>query len=663
MNTKQLLLMATPFMLSACGGGSNNTESMTDRSSLEPVQITSSSWQNTQARLSNDATITVKTYQRRKGGTRTQPNFVSYLRTTINGVSGSSAHKQFLIDIDNNPATGFQFDNELWSAKSGVDYLIEDGELYKSTANDSSWSWKWIKTVSNTQSGNSNRIDIQLGQQHDFEPLCNDFNIGYIELDANWTVQDYYPKANHMSKQSVTFCSIYNAPPKITLLGNGLESLVFELNDPLYADPGATASDPEDGDITSKIKVSSNVDIHTVGNYTINYEVKDSQGLVAKKTRSIRVVQPSQTGITVDGKVDDWVNINPIVEYHHRTQSGHFSSSVGHYLKATNTDKNLYLVADSWQSHSGAPASANGSTIGENWQYFIDSDNNDTTGYYGYNYLIENGEFYQFKGINSQEWAWKYIKTRDLSFARGFRPDRPTKGRVELAVAKSLFANLANTIKISFISRNADWQETASFANTYKLKTHQGINHAPNAVEDAFDANYNTPVIVNVLANDTDPDNDALKVISLIQPPVGTVTDMGNGDIKFDPQNHVGSISFSYTVSDGKGGTDTTVVTVATVNPNDTGHEEWPIIKNETVTTKKGQSVIIDVLANDSDPDGDTLHLDQVDSTAHGETVKVDGKVKYTPDAGFTGTEVFWYGVHDGYGHNGAGKVTITVTP
>jgi len=468
MQIKALILLATPIVLSACGGSSNQ-ETVKDGSNSTPVQITSKSWQNTTAKLNSDATIKAETFIRRQGGTRTNPNFVTYMRTEVKGSTvGRSVHKQFFIDIDNNSATGFQFNSQLWSAQSGVDYLIQDGELYKSTANDASWSWKWVKTLERTNQNNT-RIDIRLSKQHSFEPLCNDLNIGYIELDSNWSVQDYYPKANHMSKQKVSFCSVYNASPKITLLGVNVRTLVFELNDPLYADPGATASDLEDGDISSKIKVTSNVNIHKVGNYTIKYEVTDSQGRSAKKTRLIRVFDPQTSGITVDGNSSDWANINPIVNYNRTQYSGHFSSSWGHYLKATDTSERLYFIADSYQSHSNAPASANGSTV-EYWQFLIDADNNSATGYNGYDYLIENGLLYEFSGINSQEWSWINIKTNDVAFARGFRPIRPSKGRVEVSVPKVLLRNLAEEIKVSFYNYRKDWRQLSSFGNSYKLK-------------------------------------------------------------------------------------------------------------------------------------------------------------------------------------------------
>ena len=105
------------------------------------------------------------------------------------------------------------------------------------------------------------------------------------------------------------------------------------------------------------------------------------------------------------------------------------------------------------------------------------------------------------------------------------------------------------------------------------------------------------------------------------------------------------------------------MVTVATNDPNDTAHSGWPHIHDENITVHRGQTILIDVLANDTDPDGDTLILDQVDNPYHGVIQKINGKVQLTADDDYLGSDIFWYGVHDGYGHNGAGRVMITIIP
>lgn len=57
-----------------------------------------------------------------------------------------------------------------------------------------------------------------------------------------------------------------------------------------YNDAGASATDANDGDLTSSITVSSNVDTNTVGTYTVTYTVSDAAGNQATETRTVNVV-------------------------------------------------------------------------------------------------------------------------------------------------------------------------------------------------------------------------------------------------------------------------------------------------------------------------------------------------------------------------------------
>jgi len=63
------------------------------------------------------------------------------------------------------------------------------------------------------------------------------------------------------------------------------------LGDPWF-DPGATAVDEEDGDLTDQIVFSGFVDGNTVGVYEVTYTVTDSDGLSAMATRQVRVIDP-----------------------------------------------------------------------------------------------------------------------------------------------------------------------------------------------------------------------------------------------------------------------------------------------------------------------------------------------------------------------------------
>ncbi len=88
-----------------------------------------------------------------------------------------------------------------------------------------------------------------------------------------------------------------------------------------------------------------------------------------------------------------------------------------------------------------------------------------------------------------------------------------------------------------------------------------------------------------------------------------------------------------------------------------------PTAVDDSATVQSGSSVAIAVLANDSDPDGDTLTVSIVTPSANGTaTVGSNGVVTFTPSTGFTGTTSFVYQVSDGHGGTANATVTVTVT-
>jgi hypothetical protein len=93
--------------------------------------------------------------------------------------------------------------------------------------------------------------------------------------------------------------------------------------------------------------------------------------------------------------------------------------------------------------------------------------------------------------------------------------------------------------------------------------TVNSVNDPPMAADDGAITDEDTPVIIDVAANDSDPEDDPLTVMSVTDPPHGTVMDLGGGLLKYTPDaNFTGADSFTYTVSDGQGGTDTATVAV-----------------------------------------------------------------------------------------------------
>jgi hypothetical protein len=91
------------------------------------------------------------------------------------------------------------------------------------------------------------------------------------------------------------------------------------------------------------------------------------------------------------------------------------------------------------------------------------------------------------------------------------------------------------------------------------------------------------------------------------------------------------------------------------------GSNQPPTTTADTATTAPGTPVTINVLANDTDADGDPLTVTGVSNPQFG-TATTDGqKVTYNPNVGFTGQDSFSYFVSDGQGHTTAGSVTVNV--
>jgi Ca2+-binding RTX toxin-like protein len=189
--------------------------------------------------------------------------------------------------------------------------------------------------------------------------------------------------------------------------------------------------------------------------------------------------------------------------------------------------------------------------------------------------------------------------------------------------------------------------------------TVNAINDAPETVADDVVLDEDTSATFDVLANDSDPDGDALSVESFTQPTSGAVVQNPDGTFTYTPTgDYNGADSFTYTVSDGNGSLTTETVNI-TVNPvNDA-----PVAVDDMVTLDEDASATFDVLANDNDIDGDTLSVESFEQPANGSVAQnPDGTFSYTPTPGFNGADSFTYTVTDGTLTHTA-TVDITVNP
>ncbi|MCB1234145.1 MAG: tandem-95 repeat protein, partial [Verrucomicrobiae bacterium] len=200
------------------------------------------------------------------------------------------------------------------------------------------------------------------------------------------------------------------------------------------------------------------------------------------------------------------------------------------------------------------------------------------------------------------------------------------------------------------------------------------INDAPVANDDSGNTNENTQKTVSLVGNDTDAENNPLSIVNLngsfagVGIPVtlasgATVMSLGNGDVIYNPNGAFESLvdgqtatdTFTYTISDGQGGSDTATVTMTITGVNDA-----PVITANTMTITEGQTIPI-TTANISATDADHGPTDLVFTVSNpiGGQFLVDGQ----PATSFTQQDIADGRVqfqHDGGEH--APSYTLTVT-
>lgn len=195
------------------------------------------------------------------------------------------------------------------------------------------------------------------------------------------------------------------------------------------------------------------------------------------------------------------------------------------------------------------------------------------------------------------------------------------------------------------------------------------LNRPPVTQPDAVRVRRNVETPLMVLVNDFDPDGDPM-TLNVVGPlPVGLEVAVEGEQLAIVARAGAPSlVPFEYEVDDGNGATTrgaVLVVVVDEIEPN-----LPPVVSPDTDKVVVGRSVVVDVLANDVDPDGDPLTIVSVTQPDDGSGQAVvfsSSEVQFTPsalsdDEGQASAR-FTYTVTDGNGHEVVGDVTITVLP
>jgi hypothetical protein len=181
-------------------------------------------------------------------------------------------------------------------------------------------------------------------------------------------------------------------------------------------------------------------------------------------------------------------------------------------------------------------------------------------------------------------------------------------------------------------------------------------NHLPQATDDFVNIEVDQVVTVMVLDNDSDEDGDSLTITSA-DPVFGSVT-YSDTEVVYTPkQNFIGNDNLVYGISDGSGGTAfANVFIIITRAPN-----QPPTALDDTAHTVTAQPVVITVLSNDSDPDGDNLQVTAASSASGTVVINADNTITFTPAADFAGAALIDYTIRDAVGIEASAQVRVTI--
>jgi hypothetical protein len=181
------------------------------------------------------------------------------------------------------------------------------------------------------------------------------------------------------------------------------------------------------------------------------------------------------------------------------------------------------------------------------------------------------------------------------------------------------------------------------------------------------------PLTARVLAGETvripvpltgiDPDGDSVRLLGQdAGPEKGQVTEVGPDWIDYQAGDYsTGTDAFGYAVVDGLGARATGTIRVG-ISPRVEGARN-PVATADTVTVRPGRVLRVQVLANDTDPDGGALELVSVQPQAEGLVAGLDGDTVRVVAPEQEGRYGFVYGVRNARGGTDEAFLTVIVDP
>ncbi|UFU01738.1 Ig-like domain-containing protein [Ruania suaedae] len=207
-------------------------------------------------------------------------------------------------------------------------------------------------------------------------------------------------------------------------------------------------------------------------------------------------------------------------------------------------------------------------------------------------------------------------------------------------------------------------REDSATIRIYVQARADGANGAPEPRDVETRAFSGERIRIPIETYGIDPDGDSVQLLGVDSPPaLGRVVEVGATYIDYQAfTDSAGTDEFTYSVRDRLGAIASAEVTVGVIPPPSVNRP--PVVVDDEITVPPGRPISVDVLANDTDPDGDQLAFDDPAFSEHpGTDPEVrDGKVALiSPES--TGDHLITYHVSDLHGGTASGLLTVTVDP
>jgi hypothetical protein len=221
----------------------------------------------------------------------------------------------------------------------------------------------------------------------------------------------------------------------------------------------------------------------------------------------------------------------------------------------------------------------------------------------------------------------------------------------------------AKTVYATYEVVDSQGQKDAGYVTIRIVAADAGANSPPRPQDVTIRALQGTTVRIPIPLDGIDPDGDSVTLVGQAKAPQkGRITSVGESWLVYEAYpDSTGTDTFTYTVRDRLGAEATATVLVGIV-PSGSANQR-PYAQKDTVTVRPGRTVAVDVLANDSDPDGDPIAIrDTGLEVPDGVSAKVDGGRVVVTAPATPGDYTIQYTIVDQYGATATGPLLLTVS-